>query len=83
MVDSIASAHGVSDVNHVSWCKLDPGKAAATLRRQEGGEEADEDTMDVEEPKLGSDSRWEGCTDMFASAGDDNLVRVWRVGINP
>lgn len=83
LVDSVQSAHGVSDVNHVSWCKLDPKKAAATLRKAEGGEEFGEDTMDIEEPEPESDLRWEGCRDMFASAGDDSLVRVWRVGINP
>lgn len=81
LVASIDSAHGVSDVNHVSWCRLSPAKAAETLRQLEGGE-ADEDAEMADgsaEPK--EDARWAGSENMFASAGDDGVVRVWRVDV--
>ncbi|GAA5891740.1 hypothetical protein JCM6882_006190 [Rhodosporidiobolus microsporus] len=81
----IEDAHGVSDVNHVAWCTLSPSKAAATLRALEGGEE--DEAEEVEEAGEGrraagkeeEDPRWKGARDMFASAGDDGLVKVWVV----
>lgn len=72
-------AHGVSDVNHVAWCKLSPTKAAETLRRLEGGEE--DEREDGQDGQREEDSRWKGTEDMFASAGDDGLVKVWTVGV--
>ncbi|GAA5854165.1 hypothetical protein JCM8547_008251 [Rhodosporidiobolus lusitaniae] len=75
LLASIEDAHGVSDVNHVAWCTLNPARAAATLRALEGGEEeAEEDGKKDEE-----DPRWKGAKDMFSSAGDDGLVKVWVV----
>lgn len=78
LIETVESAHGVSDVNHVSWCKLSPEKAAATLRNLEGGEEAEEN-MEVEEPAIDTDPRWIGCKNVFASAGDDSTVRIWEI----
>ncbi|BGP40867.1 Cytosolic iron-sulfur protein assembly protein [Rhodotorula kratochvilovae] len=72
----VEDAHGVSDVNHVAWCVLDPSKAAATLRALEGGEDEDGGAAG---DGAAEDKRWEGAGDMFASAGDDGLVKVWRV----
>jgi hypothetical protein len=71
----------VSDVNSVSWCKLSPAKAAETLRRLEGGEE-DEEPMDEEtlkDSEREEDPRWRAAENMFASAGDDGLIKVWVV----
>lgn len=76
---SVESAHGVSDVNHVSWCKISPAKAAETLRALEGGE-GDEDDEEVEEgaaKEEDEDPRWRGARDLLGSAGDDGIVRVW------
>ena len=79
LVASIDSAHGVSDVNDVSWCRLSPAKAAETLRRLEGGEGEEDAEMADESREPEEDVRWAGCENMFASAGDDGVVRVWRV----
>ncbi|KAK4048187.1 Cytosolic iron-sulfur protein assembly protein [Microbotryomycetes sp. JL201] len=71
-------AHGVSDVNHVSWCRLSPTKAAARLRSLEGGDDSgDEDGAAA--LSLDDDPKWQGTRDMLASAGDDGIVRVWSV----
>ncbi|GAA6058202.1 hypothetical protein JCM3770_005009 [Rhodotorula araucariae] len=81
LVARVEDAHGVSDVNHVAWCVLDPRKAAATLRALEGGDAAGDDA-DADADAVGgpeADSRWDGAQDVFASAGDDGLVKVWRV----
>lgn len=79
LVASVESAHGVSDVNHVAWCRLSPAKAAETLRRLEGGEgDADEDE-DTARREGEEDPRWARTKDMFASAGDDGVVKVWVV----
>jgi hypothetical protein len=75
----VEDAHGVSDVNHVAWCTLSPSRAAATLRALEGGEEEEGDEGEERAKKDEEDPRWKGAKDMFASAGDDGLVRVWTV----
>lgn len=74
-------AHGVSDVNHVAWCTLSPSRAAATLRALEGGDGGEEAEEETEESvkRDEEDPRWKGARDMFASAGDDGLVKVWVV----
>ncbi|TNY19428.1 WD40 repeat-like protein [Rhodotorula diobovata] len=77
LVARVEDAHGVSDVNHVAWCVLDPAKAAATLRALEGGEDEEEEEGGEEHREDGE--RWKGARDCFASAGDDGLVKVWRV----
>jgi len=82
LLSTIESAHGVSDVNHVAWCKLSPAKAAETLRRLEGGEDDEEgagEKMETETEQE-EDPRWKGVENMFASAGDDGAVKVWVVG---
>ncbi|SCZ89555.1 BZ3500_MvSof-1268-A1-R1_Chr9g10452 [Microbotryum saponariae] len=83
LISSVESSHGVSDVNHVAWCKLSPAKAAATLKKLEGGQDEEENEedqeMETEDPSTEEDSRWKGVEDMFASAGDDGLVKVWSV----
>jgi cytosolic iron-sulfur protein assembly protein CIAO1 len=82
LLSTIESAHGVSDVNHVAWCKLSPAKAAETLRRLEGGEEDEEgagEKMETETEQE-EDPRWKGGENLFASAGDDGAVKVWLVG---
>lgn len=81
LLSTIESAHGVSDVNHVAWCKLSPAKAADTLRRLEGGEEEEEEGAGEKmETEHEEDPRWQGVENMFASAGDDGAVKVWVVG---
>ncbi|GAA5836618.1 hypothetical protein JCM11251_002679 [Rhodosporidiobolus azoricus] len=80
LLSAVEDAHGVSDVNHVSWCTLSPSKAAATLRALEGGEDEDEEAAERARRGEGEgdgDERWKGATGMFASAGDDGLVKVW------
>ncbi|GJN91211.1 hypothetical protein Rhopal_004229-T1 [Rhodotorula paludigena] len=84
LVASVEDAHGVSDVNHVAWCTLSPARAAATLRALEGGEddaeqEQEQDASGGGEGDDEADPRWEGARDLFASAGDDGLVKVWTV----
>ncbi|KDE06747.1 hypothetical protein MVLG_02943 [Microbotryum lychnidis-dioicae p1A1 Lamole] len=83
LISSVESSHGVSDVNHVAWCKLSPAKAAATLKKLEGGQDEEDNEedqeMEGENPSTEEDSRWKGVEDMFASAGDDGLVKVWSV----
>ncbi|GAA5970345.1 hypothetical protein JCM21900_001651 [Sporobolomyces salmonicolor] len=95
LLASVEDAHGVSDVNHVAWCTLSPAQAAKTLQRLEGGEGEDEEDEGAGESKTGGgkegveqegegegedeDPRWKGARDMFASAGDDGLVKVWMV----
>lgn len=61
------------------WNRLDPRKAAATLRNLEGGDEVDQDDNDIiiEEGELGE--KWKGVENLFASAGDDGVLKVWRV----
>ncbi|BGP16964.1 hypothetical protein JCM10213_007410 [Rhodosporidiobolus nylandii] len=81
LLATVEDAHGVSDVNHVSWCTLSPSRAAATLRALEGGEDDPEEADQAEGAKRDEDDpRWSGARDMFASAGDDGLVKVWSVG---
>ena len=75
LISTIDSAHGVSDVNHVAWCTLSPLQAARTLRNLEGGEEDPEERGEETE-----DPRWTGCENLFASAGDDGVVKVWSAG---
>lgn len=75
LIDTVESAHGVSDVNHVAWCKLSPLQAARTLRNLEGGEEPEMEDGETET----EDPRWQHCADLFASAGDDGVIRVWQV----
>ncbi|GAA6032577.1 hypothetical protein JCM8097_004824 [Rhodosporidiobolus ruineniae] len=81
LLASIDDAHGVSDINHVAWCALSPSKAAATLRALEGGEDPDLDAEADEGEGAGKeeDGRWKGAVDVFASAGDDGVVKVWRI----
>ncbi|KAM0748575.1 WD40 repeat-like protein [Meredithblackwellia eburnea MCA 4105] len=74
----ITDSHGVSDVNHVAWCGLSPSKAAETLRRLEGGDD-DDDEDEAKEEGGEEDPRWRKAKDLFASAGDDGVVKVWRV----
>lgn len=90
LVAQIEDAHGVSDVNHVAWCTLSPALAAAKLRALEGGED-DPDQEEQESAGTGGgrgrgrggeeeeDPRWKKTKDMFASAGDDGVVKVWVV----
>ena len=64
----------------MSWCKLSPSKAAATLRALEGGEDDPEmAAAESEVDQTEEDGRWKGSRDWFASAGDDGVVRVWKV----
>lgn len=67
---------------------LDPARAAATLRALEGGEDEPDaaergEGQDGEDARAqrdrDDDARWKGARDVFASAGDDGLVKVWRV----
>lgn len=78
LLETIEDAHGVSDVNHVAWCHLSPSSAAAKLRALEGGEPDPADGEDGEQ-RAKEDPRWVRAGDMFASAGDDGLVKVWIV----
>ncbi|KAI5475144.1 cytosolic iron-sulfur protein assembly protein 1 [Pseudohyphozyma bogoriensis] len=75
LLTTLESAHGVSDVNHVAWCRLSPLKAAQRLRVLEGGEGAEEE----ENEEVEEDPRWKRGEDMFASAGDDGVVKVFVV----
>ncbi|GAA5988077.1 hypothetical protein JCM10908_002053 [Rhodotorula pacifica] len=83
LLTQIEDAHGVSDVNHVSWCTLSPALAAAKLRALEGGEEdPDQDQEGLAAQGTGGgeqDPKWRRTKDMFASAGDDGLVKIWLV----
>ncbi|GAA5883159.1 hypothetical protein JCM3774_006859 [Rhodotorula dairenensis] len=90
LVCRIEDAHGVSDVNHVAWCSLSPKLAAKKLRALEGGEEEEEEEDDGNDSDLervgegegeggDPDPRWGRTRDMFASAGDDGLVKIWVV----
>ncbi|GAA6002916.1 hypothetical protein JCM10207_001896 [Rhodosporidiobolus poonsookiae] len=81
LVASIEDSHGVSDVNHVAWCDLSPAQAAAKLRALEGEEGEADEAAEAEAGgrKDDQDPRWRGVRDMFASAGDDGVVKVWRV----
>ncbi|SCV69775.1 BQ2448_1169 [Microbotryum intermedium] len=88
LVSSVESSHGVSDVNHVAWCKFSPARALATLRKLESGDDDKEETERDQELDQGNtdqggaqeeDSRWKGVENMFASAGDDGVVKVWLV----
>lgn len=72
---TLEDAHGLSDINTIKWCTLSPSKAAATLRSLEGGEEGE----DAEITEGETDSRWKGCEDWFATAGDDGLIKVWKL----
>ncbi|GAA5947800.1 hypothetical protein JCM3765_001089 [Sporobolomyces pararoseus] len=73
---TLEDAHGLSDINSIKWCTLSPSKAAATLRSLEGGEEDDEMANDS---STDVDSRWKGCEDWFATAGDDGLIKIWKL----
>lgn len=75
----LESTHGVSDVNHVQWCRLNPGKAAATLRALEGGEDGADGEGEKQQGEAEEEARWSASRDWFASAGDDGVVRVWKV----
>ncbi|KAL8280785.1 hypothetical protein RQP46_006789 [Phenoliferia psychrophenolica] len=80
LLTTLESAHGVSDINHVAWCRLSPSQAAAKLRKLEGGELDEEE--EEEEAGRGEDEddpRWRRARDMVASAGDDGVVKVWMV----
>lgn len=77
-ISQVEDAHGVFDINHVSWCKLSPQRASASVSRlQDGAEDEDaEDDDDTAAAVLAR--RWRGCEDLLATAGDDGLVKVWR-----
>lgn len=75
---TLEDAHGLSDINSIKWCTLSPSKAAATLRSLEGGEE-DEERQAENDDEAELDTRWKGCEDWFATAGDDGLIKVWKL----
>lgn len=83
LISSIEEAHGVSDINCVSWNRLNPAKAAATLRNLEGGDDPDLDMESdegaSEEERKRGEEKWIGVENIFASAGDDGVIRVWYV----
>jgi hypothetical protein len=74
---TLEDAHGLSDINSIKWCTLSPSKAAATLRSLEGGEEDGEEEMPNPDEEV--DSRWKACEDWFATAGDDGLIKIWKL----
>ncbi|GAA6060592.1 hypothetical protein JCM10212_004571 [Sporobolomyces blumeae] len=87
---TVQDAHGVSDVNSVRWCTLNPRRASRTLRALEGGESEEEERggggergeggeEEEDRDSTALDSRWKACQDWFASAGDDGVVKVWRI----
>ena len=86
LVASVQDAHGVSDVNHAAWCRLSPAKAAATLRSLEGGDDSGAESDGAERTRSGrtldQDPRWRRTENMFASAGDDGIVKVWVLDDN-
>ncbi|KAK4057329.1 Cytosolic iron-sulfur protein assembly protein [Microbotryomycetes sp. JL221] len=79
LVASQMDAHGVSDVNCASWCRLSPSKAAATLRSLEGADEPGSDDDGPQSTTFENDRKWRGTRSMLATAGDDGVVRVWTV----
>lgn len=79
LISTIESAHGVSDVNHVAWNRLNPLKAAETLRNLEGGDDVDLDDNDIEREEGEYEKKWKGVENLFASAGDDGVIKVWRI----
>lgn len=95
-VVTLEDAHGLSDINSIKWCTLDPERAAQTLKSLEGGEsepepdrigEMDEaDDVDDDhrqnskrEKAFETDSRWKPCQNWLATAGDDGLIKVWKL----
>ncbi|GAA5929400.1 WD40 repeat domain-containing protein [Sporobolomyces koalae] len=75
---TVEDAHGLSDINSIKWCNLSPTKAAQTLRSLEGGEEDEQDASEQGQEEQ-EDSRWRGCQDWFATAGDDGMIKVWKI----
>lgn len=70
-------AHGVADINSVSWCKVRPETSRADDEMDE--DEADADgSFGVRKPSKGDD-KWAQARGWIASAGDDGVVRVWSV----
>ncbi|GAA94306.1 uncharacterized protein L969DRAFT_19529 [Mixia osmundae IAM 14324] len=70
LADSIEQAHGVSDVNAVSFCRFQPSKT----RRRDASSDEDSD----DEPQSDHDARWPGVHLLLASAGDDGSVHVYQ-----
>ena len=70
LLASVDDAHGVYDVNCVSWCRLQPPSRASD-------DMADDDAETAAERD--SDGRFARAHLMFATAGDDGAARVWRL----
>ena len=72
LLASVDDAHGVYDVNCVSWCRLQPPSRSAPddMADDDAGETATE-----RDP----DGRFARAHLMFATAGDDGAARVWRL----
>jgi hypothetical protein len=68
-------------VNHVAWCTISPKLAARKLRDLQGEPSEPEEAMEegAAPARKGEDPKWAAAVDMFASAGDDGVVRVWTV----
>jgi hypothetical protein len=67
---SVENAHGISDINAVRWCTTKPQRPPSS----------DEEDEDGAETTAAWDVRWRKATDgLFGSAGDDGLVRIWKV----
>lgn len=85
-------AHGVYDVNSITWCRLGQQSAASSSQEQSTNrwqpppkqvDDDGDDTMDVEDGPEAKASRqssmWKDARNVFATAGDDGMIKVWRL----
>jgi WD40 repeat protein len=70
-VTAVEDAHGDSDVNCISFCRLRVSKRALAA----SDDEADSAVVDTGD----EDPRWSGAKGLLATAGDEGTVKVWRI----
>jgi WD40 repeat protein len=69
----VDDAHGVSDINCVSFCRLRVPKRPLTVSDEDEDEKLTDTTTGEE------DTRWSGARRLLATAGDDGSVKVWKM----
>jgi WD40 repeat protein len=84
---TVIDAHGVYDINHVTWCRL--GKPTPSLSKSDGnqnnvsstrngGDDEDQVSTKAQDEQLKHEI-WQDARDVLATAADDGTVKIWRL----
>jgi WD40 repeat protein len=79
---TVEQAHGVYDVNSVTWCRLgqQSGPQPPLKQAEDDDQDSAMDTEDGVEQKAARQApMWKNAQNVFATAGDDGMIKVWRL----